>query len=132
MSRRHTIQHKHCSGARSLESVASAETIVQSTVTNTQQRCGRVPPPIKSFTGEDPPSLARVSDWNGWTAAEKLMQLPGYLKDRHYKNGDCWRENSSAGLPDRSFLDWILGAVLVMCCGIVLNMLVFEVPSCLS
>ena len=72
----------------SLESVASAETIAQSTATNTQRR-GRAPP-IEFFTGEDPsitvddwlPSLERASDWNSWTAAEKLMQLPGHLKGR--------------------------------------------------
>ena len=73
----------------SLGSEASAETIAQSTAMNTQRR-GRAPPPIEFFTGEDPsitvddwlPSLERASDWNSWTATEKLMQLPGHLKGR--------------------------------------------------
>ena len=47
-------------------------------------------PPIEFFSGEDPahdlddwlPSLERAADWNGWTADDTLMQLPGYLKGR--------------------------------------------------
>ena len=45
-------------------------------------------PPISEFTGEDPeyilddwlPSLERASQWNAWTAEEKLMQFAGHLR----------------------------------------------------
>ena len=45
-------------------------------------------PPVAQFSGGDLeyqlindwlPSLERASVWNGWTAEEKLLQLPGHL-----------------------------------------------------
>ena len=54
-----------------------------------RRRQGKAPP-IEFFSGEDfsillddwLPSLERAATWNGWTPEDKLMQLPGYLKDR--------------------------------------------------
>ena len=54
-----------------------------------QQRCGKAPP-IEFFSGEDPaillddwlPSLERASLQNGWSTADKLMQLSGHLRGR--------------------------------------------------
>ena len=59
------------------------------TTPNSRQRRGKAPP-IEFFSGEDPaillddwlPSLERASLWNGWSTADKLMQLPGYLRGR--------------------------------------------------
>ena len=47
-------------------------------------------PPIDFFSGKNPaillddwvPSLERAAQWNGWTAQEKLIQFPGYLKGK--------------------------------------------------
>ena len=47
-------------------------------------------PPIRFFTGEGAddrledwlPILERAAAWNGWTADETLMQLPGYLQGK--------------------------------------------------
>ena len=47
-------------------------------------------PPVSEFTGEDPeyilddwlPSLERASEWNAWTADEKLIQFAGHLRGR--------------------------------------------------
>jgi hypothetical protein len=65
-----------------------------------QRRRGKAPP-IEVFSGEDPaillddwlPSLERASQWNGWSAEDKLMQLPGYLCGRALQ--EWWLLSSS-------------------------------------